>query len=123
MILDRLSEPTGPLGGITADGMINVYRNGVRLGTTSGIGGAAPQWPATLAAGGGRIGVYMVTPANSVRVDNFGGGDVPPVFVQIASEQAAGLVEPVYTAEYTVNPLRMMYEENSIYLPTISTSR
>jgi hypothetical protein len=106
-----------------ADGTINVYRNGVLLGTASVTGGAAPQWPATLAAGGGRIGVYMVTPANSVRVDNFGGGDVPPVFVQIASEQAAGLVAPVYTTEYTVNPLRMMYEENSIYLPAISNSR
>jgi hypothetical protein len=105
-----------------ADGTINVYRNGTLLGTASVLGGGNP-WPVARAAGGGRIGVYMVTPANSVRVDAFGGGDVPPVFVQIASEQATGLIAPVYTAEYTVNPLRMMYEENSIYLPAISNSR
>lgn len=105
-----------------ADGTISVYRNGALLGTTSVLGGGNP-WPAARAAAGGRIGVYMVTPANSVRVDNFGGGDVPPVFVQIASEQATGLIEPVYVDEYSVNPLRMMYEENSIYLPAISNSR
>lgn len=106
-----------------ADGTVNVYRNGVLLGAASVLGGAAPQWPAALAAGGGRIGIYYVTPANSVSVDNFGGGDVPPVFVQIATEQSAGLIEPVTPTEYTVRPERQMYSENAVFLPVISSSR
>ncbi|MFN3983253.1 MAG: hypothetical protein ACK4SA_22985, partial [Caldilinea sp.] len=106
-----------------ADGTVNVYRNGVLLGAASVLGGAAPQWPAALAAGGGRIGIYYVTPANSVSVDNFGGGDVPPVFVQIATEQSAGLIQPVTPTEYTVRPERQMYSENAVFLPVISSSR
>lgn len=106
-----------------ADGTINVYRNGVLLGVASVIGVGGNTWPMSRVTAGGRIGVYMVTPANSARFDNFGGGDVPPVFIQIATEQDGGLIEPVYPTEYTVSPQRMMYEENTIYLPAISTSR
>ncbi|MCB0055808.1 MAG: hypothetical protein KDE45_02235, partial [Caldilineaceae bacterium] len=102
-----------------ADGTVNIYRNGVLLGTANATGGQNPLWPTSLAAGGGRIGIYIVSPANSARMDNFGGGDVPPVFVQVAAEES-NLIQPVLPDTYEVNPLRLMYEDNSIYLPAIT---
>jgi hypothetical protein len=115
-------NPGDQLGARTlADGTVNVYRNGVLLGVANVLGGAAPQWPASLAAGGGRIGIYVVTPANSVRIDNFGGGDTPPVFIQIAAEQTAGLIEAITPTDYTVRPERLMYAENSLFLPVITS--
>ena len=53
----------------TASGAIEVYRNGVLVGTRDISG-----W--TFAASGGRIGLWFVNASNSL-VDDFGGGNAP----------------------------------------------
>lgn len=68
-----------------ADGTVNVYR--IRGGTVTLIGSAnitagTSGWPTTLAADGGRLGVWFIRPGNlaapnDVRFDNFSGGTLP----------------------------------------------
>jgi hypothetical protein len=59
------------------DGSVNVYKNGVLIGSTNLTGGPTP-WPTALAQGGGQIGLRFAgtTNTNFTRVDNFGGGDI-----------------------------------------------
>lgn len=67
----------------TPDGTVEVWRNGVKLGTVSAVG-----WP--FIANGGRIGMAFVG-ASTARADDFGGGtmanspDSPPVAAASAS--------------------------------------
>ena len=61
-----------------ADGMVIVFKNRVAIGTTYVTSGPKP-WPANLAKGGGRIGVWFIgspSALNEVRFDNFGGGNL-----------------------------------------------
>ncbi|MBW7886475.1 MAG: hypothetical protein H3C34_28375, partial [Caldilineaceae bacterium] len=74
-----------------ADGTVTVFKNGSPIGSTNVTTGPSP-WPANLAAGGGAIGLYFVTPPNDARMDNFGGGTMPTGFVQVASERPADQV-------------------------------
>ena len=66
-----------------ADGTVNVYKNGVLLGSTNVV---TTGWPAVLAAGGGQIGVWFLgTGSNTgtslaspqdAHFDDFGGGNM-----------------------------------------------
>ncbi len=65
-----------------ASGTVNVYRNGLLIGSAVIPTSGANAWPAALMAGGGRIGVWFVrpggfTPPNDARFDDFGGGSLP----------------------------------------------
>ena len=55
---------------VKADGTVEVYRNGVLLGTSNVSG-----W--TYAANGGFVGVWFQNASNAV-VDDFGGGTITP---------------------------------------------
>lgn len=63
-----------------ADGTVNVYKNGVRIGTTNVTAGATP-WPAGRASGSGRLGIWFLgangTVNGDAHFDNFGGGTMP----------------------------------------------
>ncbi len=65
-----------------SDGTVAVFKNGVVIGTVNVTSGVNP-WPASLAAGGGKIGVifgWSAAPASAswARFDNFGGGNYVP---------------------------------------------
>jgi uncharacterized repeat protein (TIGR01451 family) len=61
----------------TQDGMVYVYKNSTLMGSVNVTSGPTP-WPAALAVGGGRIGVWFIgtgnTAAQDARFDDFGGG-------------------------------------------------
>lgn len=61
------------------DGTVNVYKNATLIGTTNVTTGPNP-WPAAYVTGGGRIGVWFISPnfnnANDIRFDDFGGGTI-----------------------------------------------
>jgi hypothetical protein len=65
------------------NGAVGVYRNGQLIGAVNvnAPTGAQPGWPTAQATGGGRIGMQAwgtgAPPNGDVRVDDFGGGDVP----------------------------------------------
>ena len=62
-----------------SDGTVNVYKNGVLVGTTNIATGPNP-WPASAVASGGKIGVWFngtAAPPNDARFDDFGGGTLP----------------------------------------------
>jgi hypothetical protein len=60
-----------------ADGTVSVFKNGVLIGSTRITTGTSP-WPASLAAGGGSIGVFYLEPSPPPQgFDNFGGGTMP----------------------------------------------
>ncbi len=63
-----------------ADGTVNVYKNGVRIGTTNVTAGPTP-WPAGRASGSGRLGIWFLGAGNTANqdahFDNFGGGTMP----------------------------------------------
>ena len=56
-----------------------VYRNGALVGGTNVTQGVHP-FPASLAAGGGRLGLWMIaaTAADPSVMDDFGGGTIAP---------------------------------------------
>lgn len=62
-----------------ADGTVNVYRNGQRIGTVNVRSGTTP-WPQQLATGGGNVGVFFVgtqtTNTGDARIDDFRGGSI-----------------------------------------------
>jgi IPT/TIG domain len=66
----------------TADGTVVVYKNGAAIGSTIIPTAGANAWPAALASGGGRVGVWFIRSggfgsSNDARFDNFGGGTLP----------------------------------------------
>ena len=64
-----------------ADGLVTVYVNGTSIGSVD-VTKTQNPWPAILASGGGRIGVYgYLSPSsttNDPRVEDFGGGNYTP---------------------------------------------
>jgi hypothetical protein len=77
-----------------ADGTVQVFRNGVLLGSTSVAG-----WP--FSAQGGRIGLSTAR-ASTARFDNFGGGNVT-----LASAQAAPAVDGSPAVSEAALPTRL----------------
>jgi hypothetical protein len=77
---------------VLSDGMVNVFKNGVLIGSVDISAGASP-WPESLISGGGMIGVRFAGNFNGgrdARFDDFGGGN---------------LVNPAYTPTvYEVGP-------------------
>jgi hypothetical protein len=62
-----------------ADGTVQIYRNGVLVGQTNVTQGPN-AFPAGLAAGGGRIGLWVIGASvdDPSAMDDFGGGSVSP---------------------------------------------
>jgi hypothetical protein len=62
-----------------ADGTVQIFANGRPIGQTNVTQGAS-AFPAALAAGGGRVGLWVIgaTAADPSQMDDFGGGSVAP---------------------------------------------
>ena len=58
-----------------ADGTVTAYQNGVPIGSVNVTSGPNP-WPANLAAGRGRIGLWFIEATGDAIFDNFGGGTI-----------------------------------------------
>ncbi|MBI5304495.1 MAG: IPT/TIG domain-containing protein [Chloroflexi bacterium] len=64
-----------------SDGTVNVYKNGILLGSTN-IATGANAWALAYVAGGGQIGLWFqgpLAPPNDARLDRFGGGTLPAI--------------------------------------------
>ncbi|MEZ4864695.1 MAG: SdrD B-like domain-containing protein [Caldilineaceae bacterium] len=95
------------------DGTVSIYRNGNLLGYTN-VTTTADPWPTGLAAAGGQIGVYFIMGSNwQGRLDDFGGGDVPPALALNMARSWSTLIKPVFVDETAINPLKEVYDERT----------
>jgi cytochrome c peroxidase len=58
-----------------ATGLVEVFKSGTVIGTANVTSGPNP-WPAALAAGGGKVGVWFMGGAAGAQFDGFGGGTI-----------------------------------------------
>jgi hypothetical protein len=100
-----------------ADGTVNVYKNGVLLGSANVVTGG---WSAALAAGGGQIGVWFLgtgnTGAQDARFDNFGGGNIPadtysPTLFEVGVGKA---YDPTDPARITVDAISGLQYQHAL---------
>jgi hypothetical protein len=81
LTIDNVTFASGDTLGAEAlaDGTVNVYRNGQRIGSVSVRAGTTP-WPQSLVTGGGNVGVLVVgaqtNTTNDAVIDDFRGGSL-----------------------------------------------
>ncbi|MBI5030104.1 MAG: IPT/TIG domain-containing protein [Chloroflexi bacterium] len=89
-----------------SNGTVNVYKNGILIGSTNVTSGPNP-WPSAYVTGGGQIGIWMqgnLAAPNDTRLDRFGGSTLPaisPAVITLGINPTATITP---TATRTITP-------------------